>query len=491
MSDLASLEPLPVWRNFDALRRVPRPSKQEQRAAALVAAWAAERGFAVRRDPAGNLVVAVPATPGHERAPGVVLQGHLDMVCEKNAGTSFDFSSEPIRARVEDGWVRAEGTTLGADNGIGVAAAMAAAEDGTVHGPLELLFTVDEETGLNGAKALDPALVAGRLLLNLDSEDDAFTIGCAGAADTAARFRLARVPAPAESRPAALSVTGLRGGHSGMSILENPANSLKLLARLLAALREAGVDFDLAALAGGTSRNAVPREAQALLRLPHGSLLAAGRVAAQQEEVFRREFQEAEPGLRVEWRELDGGSAPADATEVWDRAGRDRTIDALLACPHGVLAMSRSLPGLVETSNNLAKVAASADELEVSCLSRSSSMPALGALTGQLAAVFRLAGAEVAVRNGYPAWTPDVGSPLLATALAVDERLTGRRREVKAVHAGLECGILGEKLPGMRMLSFGPVIEGAHTPEERVEIASVAAFYRFLQALLAELAGGE
>ncbi len=484
---LERLEPRLLWQHFDALRQIPRPSKHEERVAEHVVRWATSRGFAIERDAAGNVVVKVPASPGHEQAPVIVLQGHLDMVPEKNSDVAFDFLTDAIQVRVVGEYLYATGTTLGADNGIGVAAAMAVAEDQeAVHGPLELVFTVDEETGLTGAQQLDPRLLSGRTLINLDTEEEgALYIGCAGGADGAAVFTVTRQPATAGTVPLRLAVRGLRGGHSGVDIHENRGNALKFLARSLAAVRDAEIEFDLCAVAGGSKHNAIPREADALLRVAGDEVEAVRSAVAGAAAVLAEEFGEIDPEQKL--TVVEEGEGDAVAT-VWSRRDRDRVIDAFLACPHGVLAMSRAVPGLVETSNNLAVVTTDGATVRVTTSSRSSVAPALKATTAQVAAVFRLAGAEVAVHDGYPGWKPNPDSQVLKTCVAVFEREFGRAPAIKAIHAGLECGLIGEKFPGMDMVSMGPQIESPHSPDERVKIPTVADFYRLLKAVLAELA---
>jgi len=482
--ELSELEPRLLWAHFDRLRLVPRPSRHEQQVRALVESWAQERGFALRRDSYGNSVVSIPATPGCEEAPRVILQGHLDMVCERSPEVDFDFLLDPIRARVEGEWVCALGTTLGADNGIGVAAALSVADDPeAMHGPLEILLTVEEELGLRGALQLDGSLLEGKILLNLDSEDPAFYVGCAGATDTVGHFRVHSTAAPG-GRVGEVVVSGLSGGHSGLSILGNPANAIKLLASVLGALRSSGVEFGLLGLRGGNSRNAIPREARAALWVTEGLWTAVAEVVRRQEALFVEEFAGVEADLRIEWREL----SRQNAHNIWERADRERILDTLLACPHGVLAMSRTIAGLVETSNNLAMLESSGDEVTVSTLARSSSALSLDAISCQVAAVFRLAGAAAEVHHGYPGWQPNLESSLLLRAIEVHERLFGRRPPVKAIHAGLECGVIGQKVKGVDAISFGPTIEGAHTPAERVHVGSVVAFYRLLTGLLEELA---
>lgn len=485
-SPLATLQPQLVWKHFDDLRQIPRPSKHEDRVAAHVAAWATERGFEVRRDAAGNVVVSVPATPGHENAPLVVLQGHLDMVAEKNQDVAFDFLTDAIKVRIVDDYVYATGTTLGADNGIGIAAAMAVAEDPeAIHGPLELLLTVDEETGLTGAQQLDPALVRGRTLINLDTEEDgALYIGCAGGADCQATFTVNREPASLATAPLKLSVRGLRGGHSGVDIHENRGNAIKFLTRALHALRQAGIDFQLVSLAGGSKHNAIPREADAVIRAGKdtvGLRAEVERVAA----VLREEFGEIDPNQRIEVEALEDRD---EYRQVMSRGDRDRLLDTFLACPHGVLAMSRAVPGLVETSHNLAVVATDGNQVKVTTSGRSSVMPSLKAVMSQVEAVFRLGGATPHVGSGYPGWKPNPDSPVLKTAMKVFERELGGKPHIRAIHAGLECGLIGEKFPGMDMVSMGPQIESPHSPDERVKISTVDRFYRLLKATLSELA---
>jgi dipeptidase D len=364
---------------------------------------------------------------------------------------------------------------------------MAVADDpDAVHGPLELLFTIDEETGLTGAMQLDPALLAGRTMINLDTEEDgALYIGCAGGASSTCRFRVDRVAAALATAPFRLSVRGLRGGHSGVDIHENRGNAVKFLARSLNAARGAGIDFELVSLAGGSKHNAIPREADAVVRLPKAQEAAFRRAVDLTAAALREEFGEIDPNQKVEVEPLDD---PDEMRRVWSRADRDRILDALLACPQGVLAMSRAVPGLVETSNNLAVITTAGTEVLLTISHRSSVAPSLRALSEQVAAVFRRAGAEVESHDGYPGWAPNPKSPIFKTSLAVYEREFGARPAVKAIHAGLECGLIGEKFPGMDMVSMGPQIESPHSPDERVKIPTVATFYRLLKAVLREIA---
>lgn len=486
-SPLDKLEPRLIWKHFDAIRQIPRPSKHEERIAEHVVNWAKSHGLEVKRDGAGNVLVKVPATPGHEKAPVIVLQGHLDMVPEKNSDVAFDFEKDAIQVRVVGDYVYATGTTLGSDNGVGVAAAMAVAEDQkAVHGPLELLFTIDEETGLTGAMQLDNKLLAGRILINLDTEEDAaLYIGCAGGADTHATFTVSREDALKGTIPVRVSVRGLRGGHSGVDVHENRGNALKFLLRTLNALQGKGIEFGIVSLAGGSKHNAIPREADAVIRISKGNESAAVAAVDSFARVLKEEFGEIDPGQRVECVTLEDRE---ENRKVWIRFDNDRVLDALLACPHGVLGMSRAVPGLVETSNNLAVVTTEGNTVKVTTSSRSSVMPSLKATTEQIGAAFRLGGAEVEQRDGYPGWKPNPSSAVLNTALKVFEREFKKKPAVKAIHAGLECGLIGEKYPGMDMVSMGPQIESPHSPDERVQISTVDRFYTFLKATLAELA---
>jgi dipeptidase D len=411
----------------------------------------------------------------------------MDMVCEKNSDVDFDFESEGIRTVVDGDWVRAEGTTLGADNGIGVAAAMAIADDGeAVHGPLEILCTVDEETGLTGAKQLDPSLVSGRILLNLDTEEDgAVYIGCAGGADTTARLKIARRRGLLGSMPVRVTVSGLKGGHSGLNIIENRGNAIKLVVRTLLTALEEGIEIDLVSLQGGSKHNAIPRECFATCRVGKHAWDDLKKVASACLEDFRAEFGAIEPDLALDVVELDEAQ---ELQSVLNVHARDRLLLMLDAMPHGVLAMSRDVPGLVESSSNMAVVSTGDDEAKMIMSHRSSLMSALLAVRSQTGSVCRQAGASVSVDDAYPGWAPNPSSPILKTTIEVYEKLFGRKAEVKAIHAGLECGLLLEKVPDMDAVSIGPEIRNAHSPDEMVQISSVQKFYRHVKGLLEELA---
>jgi dipeptidase D len=488
MTFVSELEPRPLWKHFDGLLAIPRPSKREERARRYVIDLAERKGLRWRQDATGNLVVEKPASPGREGAPGVVLQGHLDMVTEKNSGTVHDFDRDPIVPRREGEWVKATGTTLGADNGIGAAALLAVLEaDDLVHGPLELLFTVDEETGLTGVLALDPEAIAlrGRLLLNLDSEEEgAVTIGCAGGSASLLTLPLETAPAPSGTLALDVKLSGLQGGHSGMEIHLQRGNAVKLLARALSAAAQQ-TPVHLVSFQGGNKHNALPREAAARVLIPKAGRDAFAAALARETAEIRDEIHSADPGLKVEIAEA---AAP---TLAWTAGTSRKVLDLLNALPHGVLAMSNDIPGLVETSLNLATVTSTARDLTLLISIRSSVASAMRATKRGLRAIAELAGAEAAETEGYSGWKPDPASPLLARFQRVHHRLTLKDAELRAVHAGLECGVLGEKFPGMDMISFGPVIEGAHSPDERVKVDSVERFWGLLGAVLGELADGQ
>ena len=482
-SAVAALRPTSLWSQFDALTTVPRPSKKEERVRAWVRDWANGRDFEFREDAAGNIVVVVPATAGRAGAPVVVIQSHLDMVCEKNRGVVHDFHNDPIRTRVEDGWVGAEGTTLGADNGIGVAAAMAAASDPEVaRGPLELLFTVDEETGMTGAAHVKPELLRGRTLLNLDSEEDGMLcVGCAGGADAHLDLPLEREPCPAGQTPRRLTLRGLRGGHSGINIHENRGNALRLLARVLDDAAARGVDFSLLQLEGGDKSNAIPREAEALLAIPEDAAAAWGEHL----ERWRGSLAVELAGID-EAVELSFEPAPAGGERLTPETAR-RLLGLVLAIPYGVLAMSPAVDGLVESSNNLAAVRCTGESAQIVTSSRSSLAPALESIRATIRAAASLAGARVRFEDGYPGWQPDPSSPVTQVLREVYRDIWGCEPEMTAVHAGLECGLLGERIPELDMISFGPTIVGAHSPDERVNIASVERFWDALKLALDRL----
>lgn len=488
MTFVAELEPHALWKHFDDLLTIPRPSKHEEKARAYVIGVAERKGLRHREDAIGNVVVLKPASAGKESAPAVVLQAHLDMVTEKNAGTVHDFFKDPILPRRDGDWVKATGTTLGADNGIGAATLLAVLDsDDLVHGPLELLFTVDEETGLTGALDLDPVALdlKGRLLLNLDSEEeDTVTVGCAGGSTSLVTLPLESAPAPHGTVALDVKLSGLKGGHSGMEIHLQRGNASKLLARVLfAAVQQ--TPFHLASFSGGNKHNALPREAAAQVVVPTASRGAFQSAAEQEVAAIAAEIRSADPDVKLEITDVAESSSPGRA---WTLAASRRVLDLLNALPHGVLTMSYDIPNLVETSTNLATVTSTEDSLAILMSTRSSVASAMRSTRRRLRSIAELAGAEIEEAEGYPGWKPDLTSPLLARFQQVHHRLTGKDAEVIAVHAGLECGILREKFPEMLAISFGPIIRGAHSPDEGVKIDSVGRFWDLLKATLAELA---
>lgn len=481
-SPIADLKPRIVWDFFGKICEIPHGSGNEKALGEAVMAWAEEHGAEAARDAAGNVVVRIPATPGYERAPIVVIQSHLDMVCEKNSATVFDFEKDPIRLVRDGDWIEADGTTLGADNGVGLAMGLAFLKDPAVHGPIELLCTVSEEVGLDGALALEPGFIEGRLLINTDSEEDGvFYVGCAGGRDCRISLPLDQVAFPAGKEALAVELTGLRGGHSGLDIVHNRGNAVLLLARaILAASRE--VDLALVSIEGGDKHNAIPREARAVIAAAPADRGKVEEIVAALLEGFRAEFAAVEPELSISARSVD---RPKQV--LGDASGR-AVLALLTALPHGVLAMSRDIAGLVETSNNLARVRTEGGALTVLTASRSAVASALDGVFTQLESIGALAGAEVESSGGYPGWQPNLDSELLALGRSVYAEVHGVDPRPMAIHAGLECGIISEKYPGLDMLSFGPTIQNPHSPDERVSITSVRRSFEFLEALLAAIA---
>lgn len=475
---LAGLEPQLLWDHFAALAAIPRGSKDEAAATAHVVAFATRLGLPVKVDSVGNVLVTKPGTKGLEDRPPLVLQGHLDMVCEKNSGTVHDFTKDPIRLVVNGDEVKADGTTLGADNGIGCAAALALLESTDIaHPPLECLFTIDEETGLTGANALDPSFLTAKRMLNLDTEEEgAIYVGCAGGLDTMASTTVARVAPAAGASPYRIAVTGLRGGHSGCDIHEGRVNALKVLARAVSAAEALG--FAPATLDGGSKRNAIAREG-----------FASGWADPVREEELKAALAKLEADVRSEAGGFDNpvsvGLERVDtAPNPLSPADAKRVLGFLHAAPHGVLGWSPDIPGLVQTSTNLAIVETKDDTISLATSQRSSVESAKKDAGRQMATAMELAGFTVKQGDGYPGWKPNVSSPILGVAKEVHAELFGKVPEVKAIHAGLECGIIGEKFPGMDTISFGPTIRNAHSPDECVSIPSVRNFWTYLTALL-------
>ena len=478
-SAIDGLEPALVWKHFAALSRIPRCSKSEAAAATFVIETARASGLPVKQDRAGNVLAGKPASKGRERVPSVCLQGHLDMVCEKNADKVHDFTRDPIELVRRDGVLMANGTTLGADNGIAVATNLAIMEDRTLeHGPLEFLFTIDEETGLTGAHHLEPGFVQSAILLNLDSEDEGVLyVGCSGGKDTVGTWSVEYEPAPPGAKPIEISITALRGGHSGLEIDKGRGNALKILNRVLLDVAAAGAR--LSRIDGGNKRNAIPREAQALVFVPAGRVDEVQKTVARWEATIRHELASVEPDLAIR-----SAAARTRKSVVLKKKNQRQIGQVLAALPHGVTKMSADLPGLVETSTNVAAIATKGTTVSLATSQRSSVGSEIQEIAQTVAAIFELGGAQVTQGDGYPGWKPNMDSPILATAKATYRSLFRKQPDVRAIHAGLECGIIGEKYPGIDMVSFGPTMEGVHSPDEKIHIETVPKFYAFLLGIL-------
>ena len=477
---IRDLQPALVWEQFEAITKVPRPSKKEERIIEFLIDFAKSHNLEYQRDKIGNVVIRKPATAGYEERETIILQSHMDMVCEKNSDVDFDFDNEPIRAVVDGEWVRAEGTTLGADCGIGMAAAMALLLDQEAeHAPIEALFTVDEETGLTGAFNLGEGMLTGKYLLNLDSEDEGeIFIGCAGGIDTLATFAISLEPAPKNYEFYRFDVSDLVGGHSGDDINKGRANSNKITARLLLEAQQA-FDGRMSYFDGGNLRNAIPREAYAVVGVPSKLKDKFEARVAQFNEEIREEFHFTEPDMRLALSPMPG------VEEVLSLDSQRKLLGALVGVPNGVLAMSSAIPGLVETSTNLASVKfTDKKRVVVTTSQRSSVESAKHYAKNAVESVFALAGADVIHSDGYPGWAPNPDSKLLKVSVECYERLFGIEPKVKAVHAGLECGLFLEKYPHLEMVSFGPTLRGVHSPDERLEIATVDKFWRHLKEIV-------
>ena len=482
-SNFSGLKPEHIWKQFSEILKIPHCSGNEKALGDYVLAFADRCGLEAERDGVGNVVVRKPGTSGLENAPGVILQGHMDMVGEKNSDVDFDFSSQGINAVVDGDWVRAQGTTLGADNGIGLAASLALMEDNTVvHGPLEFLFTVEEETGLTGATQLQPGFLKGKYLLNLDSEDwGEFTIGCAGGADTEIILPLER-RSTADGDAYTVKLTGFKGGHSGVDIHLGRANAIKSLARILYQVGQ-DVHYLLVGAEGGNLRNAIPREAWAQVY-----------VTEENRDAFEEKLRAAFDKIVFEYKAIEPSAALSfeKAADIKDsplimESQRD-LIGLLFAIPHGVVSMHTEIKGLVETSSNLAVVRTEKNRAKIICSTRSSVASALEATRHVIAVICEMADAEVTLEEGYPGWTPNLASPLLKTMKEIYRSSYNEDPQISAIHAGLECGIIGEKYEGMDMISFGPTIKFPHSPDEKLHIPSVVDFWDFLVKVLKGLA---
>ncbi len=477
---IEGLKPELVWKYFAEIARIPRCSGNESAISKYVAATAKRLGLQAKVDAVGNVVVSKPASPGRERVRGIVLQGHLDMVGEKNKEKVHDFNKDPIELVRKDKVIMANGTTLGADNGVAVATNLAIMEDKSLeHGPLEFLFTVDEERGLTGAKSISGDALQGRILLNLDSEEEGeLYVGCAGGRDTTAHWKAEFDPSSAQAIAASLKVTGLRGGHSGLEIDKGRGNALKIINRVLIGLSTAGAR--ISNFEGGNKRNAIPREAEAKVFIPQKAWDQAADIVARFNTIIKVEFATVDPGLEISLAPLKG----ARKGKVLKSAIQKKLCKTISALPHGVIKMSPDIPGLVQTSTNVAIVTTGKKSVTLQTSQRSSVASEIDEICQTVTNVFELGGAEVQGSDGYPGWKPNLDSEILKIARETYKSLTGKDPAVKAVHAGLECGIIGEKFPGMDMVSFGPSLEGVHSPDEKLYIDTVEKFWSYLLAIL-------
>ena len=480
---IKDLEPKTLWQRFYEIARVPRPSKKEGKIIEHMKNLLKELRIEFKEDNVGNIVAKIPATHGNENSPTVILQGHVDMVCEKNKSKQHDFEKDPIDLVKKDGWITADGTTLGSDNGIGVAAALALITDKEVeHGPLEILLTVDEETGMTGASNIKPGFITGKILLNLDSEEEGtFYVGCSGGMDTIAEFKIEFENVPNNFIPYELLITGLKGGHSGLDIVLGRANAIKLLARTLKKLEQ--IDFHIAKINGGSLRNAIPREAEVVILIKPEDEAKAKKILEDFKSQLLNEYKKTDGGLDFVFKK-----SGVKTESIFSGNFKKKTINTLLALPHGVIAMSQDIPDLVETSTNLATILINNNTLRIDTSQRSSIESAKQYISNNVSAVLELAGAKVKTSDGYPGWKPDLGSKILKISKEVYKDLFKKEPEVKAIHAGLETGLLGDKTPGLDMISFGPTITGAHSPDEKVNIETVGKFYLLLKEILKQIA---
>ena len=475
--EIKNLAPELVWNIFDQITKVPRPSKKEEKIRQWLVDFAKQHNIECHLDATGNVLMRKPATPGYEDHQTIVMQGHIDMVCEKNSDVDHDFENDPIETIIDGDWVKANGTTLGADNGVGVALSLACLiDDSFQHGPLEALFTYDEETGLTGANAIEEGFMTGKVLINLDSETEGqIFIGCAGGMDTVGLFHYTPAPAPKDLYYAKVKVSGLLGGHSGGDIHLQHANANKVLARFLTTQPDAV----LAAIHGGNLRNAIAREAEAVIGIPYSSKDNVVAELNQFAAIIEGEVGDIEKGMKLTIETVDTPET------VIEKEVADRLIKALIVCPHGVQGMSRSMPGLVETSTNMASVKMiEPGVIKVETSQRSSVESEKRAIAQAVATTFSLAGAEVKQGSGYPGWKPNTSSPIMKVCADTYRDLYGKEPEILTIHAGLETGLFLTKYPYLDMVSIGPTMEGVHSPDERLYIPSVGTFYAYLKEVL-------
>jgi dipeptidase D len=482
MSDIRKLEPKPLWNYFHEITQIPHPSRKETKIIEFMKEFGKKNNLETVVDKVGNVIIRKPATKGMEKRKCVIFQTHLDMVPQKNSDKKHDFEKDPIETIIDGEWVKANGTTLGSDNGIGVAATMAVlASKDIPHGPLEALFTIDEETGMTGVFGLKKGLLKGDILLNLDSEDEGeLYVGCAGGIDVGIKKSYGQEKSPLGMAAFKVVAKGLKGGHSGVDIALERANSNKIMFRFL---MQAESDFGirLAEAAGGDLRNAIPRESYSVLLVPEIKTAEFKKFVKGYENMYRAEFSDTEPDLSFTAQKVE---VPA---KVMKQSDQYRIIRAIFVCPNGVQRMSQSVKGLVETSNNLAIVKCINGNLETYCLTRSSVDSSKESTAWKIAAVFHLIDAEVTLSGSYPGWKPNMNSPVLKTMSDVYKKKFGRIPDIKAIHAGLECGLIGGVYPNLDMISFGPTIRFPHSPDEKVNIPSVKKFFDFLCETLKQI----
>ena len=477
---IKELEPRIVWNNFYNLTQIPRPSKHEGKVIEYLYNWGVSHGFETIRDKGGNIIIRVPATPGMENRRGVIIQGHMDMVPQKTSDSNHDFLKDPINAYIDGEWVTADRTTLGADNGMGVALGLSAIEDKSVkHGPIEILVTYDEETGMTGANTLEPGVLKGDILMNLDSEQEGeLCVGCAGGLDVSASFKYLKYNTPAGYKGLKVTVKGLQGGHSGMDISLYRANANKAVARMiLPAIELLGVK--VVSFTGGSLRNAIPFEAEAELVVPQENLAAVRQMIESEFGRIKAEFKESDPTATLIVEECEAAPKHIQPSVML------RAVKAMLACPSGVIRMSRTMKGLTETSINMAIVRTEKGKITIHSLMRSSVNSAKAALANRVRCIFELAGADdIQFAGGYSGWTPKLDTPMNKIMMEQYKKVTGEDMEIMATHGGLECALLGAKYPNWEMVSVGPTIKYPHSPDEKVNIASVARTWEYLKAVL-------
>ncbi|MBI3585673.1 MAG: aminoacyl-histidine dipeptidase [Ignavibacteriales bacterium] len=480
---IEGLKPELVWKYFAEISKIPRGSKNEKQISAYIVDTAKKLGLEVKQDKFMNVAVKKSASPGHENVKMICLQGHLDMVCEKNKDTVHDFEKDPIELVRKDNILMANGTTLGADNGVAVATNLAIMEDKSLeHGPLEFLFTVDEETGLTGASNLKPGFLQSQTMMNLDSEEEgALYVGCSGGRNTIGTWKIAYDNAPGGTAPVKIIVKGLKGGHSGLEIDKGRGNSIKILNRVLIGLDEVGARLSM--IEGGNKSNAIPREAEAVAYIPKKNLKKAKKIVERWNATAKAELSSVEPDLMVVLEEVD----MKKKGKVVKKAQQHMLYQTISALPHGVMKMSADIPGLVETSTNVAIIRTEKNSIVLTTSQRSSVASEILEILHTHGAIFTLGGAKATHTEGYPGWKPNLASPILKVAKESYKSLYGKEPAIKAIHAGLECGIIGEKYPGMDMVSFGPTLEGVHSPDEKIYIDTVEKFWKFLLGILKNL----